>query len=653
MAGPTWRNVAAPDFSGSLDGLRVSNALLEQAFGGIDKALTGVDNRLTDQARAGYMAELQRFQDAEALQKALAQDPTLGRGMKRLDAKTLADGSQMVDTLLARDTTEAANKKSALDALVAENKIRFAPQMNELIRVSQLQGRTGVNQFLKDKPELVQALEFEKYATSALGVAEKNINVDGTIQDQGIELTNFQNSQTDRAVAQTALATAQRIRESNATGTGVRSAITEIKDPLLKAAVARELERDFPGLYGDALMQGASGGGGSGGGISGAGGTFSGDPLRVVNFEARGRGFAEVPESVKTLGDLDQWGTEVLKGTDGTFSSASGPYQITRNTFRSYAQSALGKNWQSLPNTLENHDKVAAAIFADNKGSNKAIRNQWAALEKLSDADVVAIRKMPWEEARQTIARLESNTDPAAIAGSPAVMAAEAAARNDEDNVTNRQSSFVANLGKNSTELEATGALIKDGAYAKGEEKDVERVLRDIVRRGGGKISVANAADIMRRAPDRDLSDYAMSNSTFDQIFNLKGDYERFIDEEVSSFRSGAKLTGATTAIDRSERVQQIAAAEQQEAQALAEYRLLQQSGRASKAELAAAERKVTNIQSTIRALRVKGQGVITSNPPKDKTTDDKRDKLRAKRSDTPVSDFFSDVLSGNFFSWK
>lgn len=130
---------------------------------------------------------------------------------------------------------------------------------------------------------------------------------------------------------------------------------------------------------------------------------------RLMNYEARRVGINEVPASVQTLGQFSEFARQVNRA--GADSSAAGIYQITgatlrgRNEQNGYAERVFGANWRDVPWNAENQDKIAEAIFNDNRGTAEALRKQWVSLS-LEEAE--RVRRMPWAQARRIIAQGES-----------------------------------------------------------------------------------------------------------------------------------------------------------------------------------------------------------------------------------------------------
>ena len=124
---------------------------------------------------------------------------------------------------------------------------------------------------------------------------------------------------------------------------------------------------------------------------------------RVMNYEARAAGFKAVPDSVETLGHASEFAKQVNKA--GVASSAMGTYQIVGQTLREFAPKVFGEDWENVAFTPANQDKVAEAIFNERKSTAASLKSTWVSL---SLADAERVRKMPWSQAKEIIARGES-----------------------------------------------------------------------------------------------------------------------------------------------------------------------------------------------------------------------------------------------------
>ena len=84
-------------------------------------------------------------------------------------------------------------------------------------------------------------------------------------------------------------------------------------------------------------------------------------------------------------------------------TGAVGTYQITYNTLKDYAPQVLGSNWREVPFTADVQEKVAKAIYEDNKGGN--LKNTWAGLPANKPG---AYANVPWSQVRDKIIQVES-----------------------------------------------------------------------------------------------------------------------------------------------------------------------------------------------------------------------------------------------------
>lgn len=130
----------------------------------------------------------------------------------------------------------------------------------------------------------------------------------------------------------------------------------------------------------------------------------TGDKSRLMNYEARAKGFGAVPDSVQNLGQFSDYASSLNR--QGVKSSAAGDFQIVGDTMRRYAPKVLGPDWRSQPFNSATQDRVAEGIFVDNRGSAAALRKQWVSL---SMAEAERIRHLPWAQARLAILAGESS----------------------------------------------------------------------------------------------------------------------------------------------------------------------------------------------------------------------------------------------------
>jgi muramidase (phage lysozyme) len=419
MAGPNWRNVAAPDFSGSLDGIRTAGNLLDRAFATATGTLNNLDESMDERVNNEFQNRLLAYQDAEALKTALAADPSFGLDRRRIDGQSRALASGRVGQLLGQTLTEGQIRSNDLSYRTNERAFNqdvayddnIAPIAAEILNLryagkdaeaDKLLGNLRASGAMKgvdgDKLLGLERSLFEAqrdnlgYRTSVLGLEQGRYNF-------GRQQLN--DKQRDQAEA----ISAQLFRESadSADATARLDGIRNL-DPAVYNAVRNQI--GAPGLM-DPLLSAA------GGDINLSGGDADTGALRVMNYEAAGKGFKAVPQNIQTLGQFSDWAINL--NNQGVKSSAMGVYQIVGQTMRGYAPKVLGKDWRNASlDDFNNQDAIAKAIFDDNKGSAAALRKQWVSL---TPQEAEQIRKLPWEQARQVIARKESSSDPAALSG--------------------------------------------------------------------------------------------------------------------------------------------------------------------------------------------------------------------------------------------
>lgn len=582
----TWQNVAGPNFGDSNQSFALASQLFDRAMSGAQSGLQQVDQRLSENVNNAFQTELLKYQDAAALEAALAQDPTLGiRGGKRIDSTSRALAGNQVNTLLDRNLTRQDIRQAEFDYdegvwQLDEEKGKIArleaaaPQISAFIRAGIAQDPAAFAAAGADLEKSgLRIDEILSAYSSGQDLFGGQVDISGNLQNQNILGVEFRDSQEDRKALIDGERLAQVISETSATVDGARDLLINPNvDARTRAVAARILEPRFPGLLG--LV---------GGPAANGAGPGSANALNIMNYEARASGFNFVPETVKTVGDARNFALEVNEAnrqrTGRAGSSAMGLYQITGTTMESYAKRLWGNDWRNKEWSASTQDEIARAIFEDNNGSAEALRKQWVSLS-LSEAE--QIRRLPWEEARVTIARKESNGNPADFLGSPSmdVLQNSAAVSNANDENTFNANSFAQRLGRNPPPLDVARALIESGNFAEGSERQIAGMIRDIVARGTlpdgtKKISTADAADIIARAQNGQGDSYRPNEGFWDGLFSLKSEnesaFESRVDAEINQYLNDDKLRSANTQADRNTAVRNIAQLNEQVQAAAAE----------------------------------------------------------------------------------
>lgn len=109
----TWQQVAAPNFSTAIDGVRTASSLLERAGANFSTGLANFDNAQQDIANQQIAQQVSQYQDPQALKEALA-NGIIGSQVdpSRVSAQALNSAQNRVGDLL----TTAVRERSLADA---------------------------------------------------------------------------------------------------------------------------------------------------------------------------------------------------------------------------------------------------------------------------------------------------------------------------------------------------------------------------------------------------------------------------------------------------------------------------------------------------------------------------------------------------------
>ena len=156
-----------------------------------------------------------------------------------------------------------------------------------------------------------------------------------------------------------------------------------------------------------AVPKTTGGGGGGGGGGAPVGGGNSADVVYGFGEYAR----PPKPISTMTISEVQDFQkNKLIPATRGEIgkgprigTGAVGTYQIVYETLKDYAPKVLGPNWRNTPFTADVQDRIAKAIYEDNKNGN--LKKIWAGLPNNRPGEY---SNVPWEEVRGQIAAVES-----------------------------------------------------------------------------------------------------------------------------------------------------------------------------------------------------------------------------------------------------
>lgn len=373
MAGPlTWRNVAAPDASVALQGLKQMSDSLNQAFTGGSTALGAFkDQRAAAADQAGLAASL-KFTDPAQYQEALR------------------------------------NGLIPQENMTAEGTAALGKRATQLLT----QAGLGQEQLLGDQRLAAGQQLYDKRQTDA-EIGAYNFGRQKTADTRA-----------DTAIADT-LAATNALREVNRSAVpgdaaGTRAKVEAMRDSLSPLAydqllAAASTQHNFAGIKeftGAVDSEGKPIGDPTAPNITaslpGTAGTKHGSP-----WDMNIGGVPSQPVSTMKMGDVYKFGREVLipgnKGKygnpEGVGSSATGAFQITGETMAEYASkpSLFGKDWESQTFSPANQDRIAEAIFNDRKKGN--LKSTW---KGLANSTPGFYKDWSWGDVRQEINKVES-----------------------------------------------------------------------------------------------------------------------------------------------------------------------------------------------------------------------------------------------------
>ena len=378
MARLTWQQVAAPNFSTAIDGVRTASSLLERAGTNISTGLANFDNAQQDIANQQIAQQVSQYQDPTQLKNALA-NGIIGSQVdpSRVSAQALNAAQGRVGDLL----TTAVRERGLADAnynadrrLVTDGRIDLLNQREDVNYARSEQNRLDTQEaakhvrFIQENrtdPDLIR-----KYLGNIQSDQVRNLTM-GALGDSYGKLYG----------ADQAMGIAALIPEGVADGT-------------IPAAIARANGQAVP--YTDTERSAA--------------GTRQGRPEDVLV----GWAGSPAPVSQMPIRDVIKYGREVLipsnRGKYGNppdkGSSASGAFQITQETLQDFGRKVLGDDWESQPFSYENQEKIAKAVFEASKDGN--LKKRWTSLKNTAPG---YYKDKSWEEVRTEILKGELGND--------------------------------------------------------------------------------------------------------------------------------------------------------------------------------------------------------------------------------------------------
>lgn len=420
MAQLTWRNVDAPNMSGSLDGIRIASGLLGNATDSLSQGLASFGKAQQQRADSAALQGALQYNDPAAYQEALRNGSILGGiDTSQVSPETMAALSNRSAQLIENAGQQQRQDVTgyAFDRTKVQNTATDAARnVIGQIYTAQQQGDQGtVNRLLQENSGVLGALSPEEqanlYKTGGDVAGQRLTNIGQALgnqgrsignQDAGLSLdlrrasVNDQNQVTGvinnimGSVLPGDADGARAIAESQMRGLSTQG------QALLRSA----LNQQFPGTYN----------GGSGTGTGGA----TTNPYDMVYGNGQ-FGTPDKAPSQMTIGEVQDFGKNTLipatRGQVGAGAdkgtSATGAFQFTQSTLDNYGPKVFGADYKTTQFTPENQEKLAQAAFEDNKGGD--LSKIWTSLPNNTAG---AYKDVPWSQMRQLIAGGESGALP-------------------------------------------------------------------------------------------------------------------------------------------------------------------------------------------------------------------------------------------------
>lgn len=300
----TWRDVAAPSFSGASQAQQGSGIMLDRALSGLSNGLqqfaadrqAGVDSAL--------LARSMQYQDPAKLREALSTGSLLdGVDLSRVNPKVLESVNNQVGQLLNQAATQQNIDSSKTSQAATQQNIDFNKQD---------QTRKTQQQMLEDaaRPELARRLGLtgalatqdltaqQQLAKTFSGLTSDKLNQDGQRISNATGSFNLATSRRNDAAGQDAIGAVTNALSNSATTEDLLSQIesTKFKSPQAKLAAIEQVKK-VTGVnpYAPIDAQVASTG-------SHASGTGKGKPAVTNSFDASSASSPEARDALLGLG---------------------------------------------------------------------------------------------------------------------------------------------------------------------------------------------------------------------------------------------------------------------------------------------------------------------------------------------------------------
>lgn len=556
MSGPlTWRNVDAPNFAGSLEGLRTASLLLGNAVKSGQDVVGAYTQANSDAADRAILNRALGVQSAGDFQAGLASGSIVGPDASRASVETLRGLDSRVGTLLNRDVVRENLGQTTYDNARGRQGDALLDAASPDLAQARLLARQGnqaaLNQLIASSPAL-KGLRPDQLNTLFTGVDNLSTNFQNRrasdakfIADQ----FDFGRVLKDTADADTAAAAQKKILRNSGNADDAQRGVEALADELTPGAFTRlnnGLRGAGFGVYGPV------------GGTTGAGG----NAVSSSGSSATGlmTGGAQLPDTIQTIGDMVDNKANLLKiNPKGT---ATGMHQITADTWADFAPKALGQGWRSANiRDPKVQDQVGKAIWDSVKDNPEGIQNRWASVNASEAAN---LKGATWDQVRDTLSQKESSSRASDILAQATTrtsnnLGADTAGQLMAERAgQNQATSIFPELNKLQSDRRDAGqvaaALVgAEGSYKGSDRGALVEYINRIVQQGKGRISPAMAGEILARNPDSSDSFPTRVGSRIADVFrsnnsspNLAGGVrirDAGVQQMMTEYMSGAMST--------------------------------------------------------------------------------------------------------------
>lgn len=397
----TWRDVAAPDFNTGLRAINTAGANISQGFDTIGNALGNFQTYRQGQAANEVLNNAAGFSDPTKLRSAIA-DGSLFGGIDR--------------SLVTPQTLAALNAQpgTLLDQGLTQERLTHAQQIDPLL--TQGQGLVNQHQAITNQfdtaadPLRLKGLALTNSRTAAetglTGAQTKDLN-----QRTDQSGTSYARGTQEYDDQQAAVQLINQLKTQTNTPDDVQNLISSPAVQALSPGARQNVVNAAQSFLSGSPAPAGAGPGTRG--IAGAAGAIPGSqaasPFTAIPGYMAQPGDPDI--TTMKIGDVQNYQTNtLLKRSPGPGlapATSIGAFQINRDTITQYGPKALGSDWKNQVLTPENQDKIARAIFEDNKNGN--LKDQWSSLP---NAKAGAYKDKTWEEMRPVIMAGETGAGP-------------------------------------------------------------------------------------------------------------------------------------------------------------------------------------------------------------------------------------------------